>query len=171
MRLETICLCVCVSCVQPMLQPLKLPQRVSMCTTALPTLHCVYLPLTIHAPLCVRTILCARAQYLCVCVCVCKSVPNNAYRQRRTTTPHVPCVPSHAMCSPPHPPTCLPPPLPYTPSHYMHHGPRHAAPLLPLSYCALCTAISPYIIRGASTSNCNECLCGSVYGCTTDPCV
>ena len=128
MRLETICLCVCVSCVQPMLQPLKLPERVSMCTTALPTLHCVYLPLTIHAPLCVRTILCARAQYLGVCVCVCKSVPNNAYRQRRTTTPHVPCVPSHAMCSPPHPPTCLPPPLPYTPTHYMHRGPQACRP-------------------------------------------
>ena len=142
MRLETICLCVCVSCVQPMLQPLKLPQRASMCTTALPTLHCVPATDNPRSTVCTyHTVSCPIS--VCVSVCVCKSVPNNAYRQRRTTTPHVPCVPSHAMCSPPHPPTCLPPPLPYTPSHYMHHGPRHAAPLLPLSYCALCTAISP----------------------------
>ena len=53
-----------------------------------------------HAPLCVpatdnpRSTVCTYHTVscrvsVCVSVCVCKSVPNNAYRQRRTTTPHI----------------------------------------------------------------------------------
>ena len=168
MRLETICLCVCVSCVQPMLQPLK---------TATACVHVHHRPP--HAPLCVpatdnpRSTVCTYhtvcAFTISVCVYVCKSVPNNAYRQRRTTTPHVPCVPSHAMCSPPHPPTCLPPPLPYTPTHYMHRGPQACRPSS--STVILCTLHRYLPLHHQRSIHKQECLCGSVYGCTTDPCV